>query len=97
MIHRISILIFMLLIVGCGGYNTGINQKAEKGFIKFSGNTLDITVSIDNGPQFTIDVGVDQYELLPGKHMVKVFRNNQLIIDRIIIIDNQSTFELEVQ
>jgi hypothetical protein len=95
--HRISILIIMVLIVGCGGYNTGINHKAEKGFIKFSGNTLDIKVSIDSGPQFTIDVEVDQYELMPGKHSVQVFRNNQLIVDRIIIIDNQTTFELEVQ
>lgn len=95
--HCIQIIIIIALIVGCGGYNTGTIQKAEKGFIKFSGNTFDIKVSIDNGTQFAIEKTVDQYELTPGKHFVKVYRDNKLLVDRVIIIDNQTTFEIEVQ
>ena len=92
----IQLILFATIIVGCGGYNTGIIQKAEKGFIKFSGNTLDATVSIDNGKEIKILQTIDQYEIKPGKHTIQVFKNNKQVVNRIIIVDNQTIFEVDV-
>jgi hypothetical protein len=84
------------ILTSCGGYNTGILQKTEKGFIKFSGNTVGMSISLDDGARFTKDEKVDLIELKPGKHTVKVFRDETLMINRIIIIENQNTVEIEV-
>ncbi len=89
-------IIFSFSFTACGGYSSGTIQKSEKGFLKFTGNNESITISIDNGTQFPYDVKIDLYEVNPGRHTVKVYRNNQIVVDRIIIVDNQTTFEIDV-
>jgi hypothetical protein len=85
-----------LILSSCGGYNTGILQKSDKGFIKFSGNTVGMSISLDDGVRFTKDEKVDLIELKPGKHNIKVFRDETLMVNRIIIVENQNTIEIEV-
>lgn len=89
--------ILAMTVVACGGYNTGTIQKTEKGFLKFTGNTKGIMISIDDGDRFEFDPKIDLYEVKPGKHSIKVYRTSQIIVDRVIIVDNQTIFELEVQ
>jgi hypothetical protein len=36
------------------------------------------------------------YEVKPGRHAVKVYRNNELVVDRTVIVDNQTTFEVDI-
>jgi hypothetical protein len=84
------------LFVSCGGYNEGVVQKSEKGFLKFSGRYDRITVVIDNGESITHENKELVYELKPGKHQVKVYRSGQLVIDRIVFVDNQTTTEIEI-
>jgi hypothetical protein len=85
-----------IILSACGGYNTGTLQKSEKGFIKFSGNTLGMTISLDEGERFTKDEKIDLIEIKPGKHNVKVYRNESLMVNRIIIVESQNTVEIEV-
>jgi hypothetical protein len=93
----IAVTFFLSLILSsCGGYNTGILQKSDKGFIKFSGNTVGMSISLDDGVRFTKDEKVDLIELKPGKHTIKVFRDETLMVNRIIIVENQNTIEIEV-
>jgi len=93
----IAALIFSFTLISCGGgYTTGVIQKSEKGFLKFVGNKEAIMISVDNGTQFPYDKKIDLYEVKPGKHAVKVYRNNQIVVDRTVIVDNQTTFEIEV-
>lgn len=92
----ISAFILSMTLVSCGGYTTGTIQKAEKGFLKFTGNTQAIMISVDDGTQFSYDVKIDLYEVKPGRHTIKVYRNNQPIVDRVVVVDNQTTFEIEV-
>lgn len=84
------------LLVGCGGYNTGTILRAEKGFLKFSGNTSGIIITIDDGTPIPSNPKVELYELKPGKHTIKIYRNNVQLINRAIIVDNQTIFEIEV-
>jgi len=92
----IAALIFSLTLVSCGGYTTGTIQRSEKGFLKFAGNKEAIMISVDDGTMFPYDIKTDLYEVKPGKHTIKVYRNDKIIVDRIVIIDNQTTFEIEV-
>jgi hypothetical protein len=92
----IPIILVSLFIISCGGYNTGIVQKTEKGFFKFVGNINSVTVAIDDGEGLSLDPKTEVYQVKPGKHSIKIYRNNQLILDRVVIIDNQTTMEIQI-
>ncbi len=92
----LAALIFSVTLISCGGYTSGTIQKSEKGFLKFTGKTEAIMISVDAGTRFAYDVKIDLYEVKPGRHTVTVYRNNQIVVDRIVIVDNQTTFEIEV-
>jgi len=51
---------------------------------------------VDGGSRFVFDQKIDMYKVQPGRHTVQVFRNNQVIVDRTIIVDNHTTFEIDV-
>jgi hypothetical protein len=55
-----------------------------------------MSISLDDGVRFTKDEKVDLIELKPGKHTIKVFRDETLMVNRIIIVENHNTIEIEV-
>jgi len=92
----IIVLLISFLICSCGGYNEGIIQKSEKGFLKFVGEIKTVTVAIDQGEEFLLDSKIEVYQVKPGKHTIKMYRNNNLILNRNVIVDNQTTMEIEI-
>jgi outer membrane usher protein FimD/PapC len=90
------ILVTIFILVSCGGYNTGVTQKENKGFIKFTGNTNGVSVEINSESKFDLNPEIERYELKPGQYNLKVYRNDDLIVNRTIIIDSQTTYEIEV-
>ena len=90
------ILVLVFILTSCGGYNTGVTQKDYKGYIKFTGNVAGVSVEINSGSQFELNPEIERYELKPGQYKVKVFRGENVIVDRTIIIDAQTTYEVEV-
>ena len=90
----IIISIIFLLFVGCA-YNTGTVQRAEKSYLQFLGNTEGISVVIDENDAFGLTIAKDTlYQLNQGKHTLKIYRNNNLIIDRIIFLEDHGTMEI---
>jgi outer membrane usher protein FimD/PapC len=89
-------LMLAFLLVSCGGYNETITQKADKSFLKFVGATTEVTVTIDGTNTFTLDPKIEVYQITPGKHRVTIYRNNQLVVDRNLIVDNQATMEVQI-
>jgi len=89
-----------LLFFACaGGYVEGVSQKAEKGFLKFTGDTQSVTVVVDGKEPFLLEQDEDKevvYEVKPGNHQVQAYRNNQLIMDRMVYVDNQATMEVNL-
>lgn len=93
----------MLFIYACG-YQEGIVQKAEKSFIRFSGNLENVTIQIDDMTPFTLKSIADSeknttddkklYQVSPGRHSVKVYRGGNIIVNRILFIDNHATTEV---
>jgi hypothetical protein len=94
--HIFLAVLVALFFAACGGYNEGIVQKSEKGFLKFTGNTAYIVLKIDDGVPFQFDKEKPVYQVKPGKHIVQVIRNDEVIVHRTVLIDNQTTMEIEV-
>ena len=89
-------LLFCLALTSCGGYQETITQKSEKSFLKFTGTTAGASFTIDGGELVTIDKGDFIYQVKPGKHEIKVYRTNQIIVNRSVFVDSQATMEVEV-
>lgn len=87
------------LLFSCG-YQAGVIQKAEKSYLQFSGSWGwdEVAVKVDDRETFPLKPtdGNTLFEITPGKHALKVFKNNKLVVDRIIFVDSQATFEVRV-
>lgn len=89
-------LLGVLLLSGCG-YKEGVATGEQESYLYFSGNTANVTVSIDNGEQFTVKPGRDnQYRVKPGKHAVRVLRDGKLIVDREVYVGDGVAKEIGV-
>jgi len=98
---KIILLLLGILILHACGYQEGIVQKGEKSFIKFAGNLENISVQLDDMKQFVFKSGSESgtddnklYQVSPGKHVLKVYRDGNLIINRILFLDDQATAEV---
>ncbi len=99
-------LFLVIVILSACGYQEGIVQKGEKSFVKFTGNRTNVSVQIDDMNQFVLKAGGDDseenssdnklYQVSPGKHLIKVYRDGHLIVNRILFLDNQATAEVMI-
>ena len=105
MSRRIIILgFFFLLIISCGYYE-GIVQPTPQSYLSFLGNTKNAVVVIDDVTKINLDnelIGSDGqgksvlFQIAPGKHKVVVTRLGQEIVNRIIIVGDGATKEIQV-
>ena len=104
---KIIILLFILLSVTSCGLREGVVQKAEKSYIQFTGNWENAIIQIDNLEPFVLESTYDShseqnkkppliYQLSPGKHNLKVTRDDKLLINRVLFLDSQSKMEVIV-
>lgn len=94
---RIHVMLFLAVMgVSCGGYNEGVVLKADKAYVVFKGNLTAVKIRIDDAKEFAPDPEVQRYELKPGKHTIQVRRNDQLVVNRVLVLDNQVTMEVDV-
>ena len=103
------ILFGLFLVVSCG-HKEGIIQKSDKSFLKFIGNLENVSVQIDNADPFVLKkytagskdtrkkVKYENklYQVSPGKHVVKVYRDDKLVVKRIFFLDNNVIKEVQV-
>ena len=102
-------LVFLLLI-GCG-YQEGVIQDEPVSYLRFTGAFKGAIVYIDDLEPFELgkaessdDVennpsqatGPIQYRVETGKHRITVRKNGQVVVDRIIILDNGVTREVRI-
>ncbi len=85
---------------GCGGYGEGVEQPAERSYLKFSGDLRNVMVKIDDrAPLSLAERGAGQssvYRISPGQHRIKVYRADEVIMERILILENQVTREVQI-
>ncbi len=85
-----------LWLSGCG-YKEGVSVGDQKSFLYFSGNTDNVSVSVDDGEKFSVDNGRDnQYKIKPGKHSIRVYREDKLIVNREIYVGDEIAKEINI-
>lgn len=86
-----------IAISGCG-YKEGVTTAAQKSYLYFTGNTENVKVSVDGGKQFSVESGRDnQYKIEPGKHVVKVYRDNEVVVEKLIFVGESVAKEIELE
>jgi hypothetical protein len=87
----------LLLFAGCG-YKEGVATGEKAAYLYFSGDTKGVTVSVDGGTQFSVMPGRDnQYRIAPGKHNVRVYRGDSVIVEREIYVGDGVAKEIGVR
>lgn len=97
---QFTLILSILIALGLSacGYKEGIVTAAAKSHLYFTGDTSKILVSVDNGEKFPVKEGRDNlYNIKPGKHLVQVYKNNQLIVKREIFVSDGVSKEIEVK
>lgn len=94
--NSIIVLLVSAVLLSCGGYNTAAIQKIEKGQLKFVGNVLNANISIDDGKVFILDKADVVYEISPGMHVIKIYKDDQLVVNRNINVANDVIMEIEI-
>lgn len=93
----LTISLIALIFSGCG-YKEGVKTSSEKSYLYFSGDTKNAMVSIDEGDNFSIKAGQNnQYSIKPGKHLIKIYKNGELIVKRKIYVGDGISKEIEVK
>ena len=101
----VAILFAVGLALAACGYQEAVIQRADRSFLKFTGNWPNAVVQVDSLPPFSLtpkgtagDAGAvpdnTLYQVAPGRHRITVTRGSQVMVDRVIVLDNQVTMEI---
>ncbi|WP_459899950.1 hypothetical protein [Desulfobaculum senezii] len=98
-----------LCLGGCG-YKEGTVSPDPKAYLWFTGETEGVQAYIDGqgpvelGPHYYTDSMGNKrakssevhYEIDPGKHTIRLVRDGQTILERVLLLGNHTTREIEV-
>lgn len=99
-----------LLFVGCG-YHEGVTQEDRKSYLWFTGETKSAVVILDDNERFELEPShyIDSetgrrrvsgnlihYQIAPGKHRIVVKKSDQVVVDRVVIIGDGMTKEIQI-
>jgi hypothetical protein len=95
------------LVLGACGYQEGIIQRAEVSYLKFTGNWPNANVQIDTMQPFELNPPASPndpkpspdntlYQLSPGRHRIMVIRGGSVVVDRVVILENHATMEVQI-
>ncbi len=106
--YRKLLLLFALLsvVVACG-YREGVIQKEPKSFLWLTGNVDQAVITIDEGQPIILtrytgthpEQSVEDfryYQVSPGKHRITAKKNNEIVVDRILIIGDGDIREIQI-
>ncbi len=95
---------FLFLIISCGYYE-GVVQPTPSSYMSFVGNVdsaiaiIDDKITLDLDRELRGSEGKKQsvlFQITPGKHKVIVTKMGQKVVDRVVIVGDGATKEIEV-
>ncbi len=100
MVRKIQNFLLVILaffhLVGCG-YKEGTLVKDSVSYLWFTGNIAQANVTIDDRKPFELGKeGLVHYQIPPGKHRIIVKKGGEVVVDRILIIGNEITKEIQI-
>ena len=96
--------LLLLSIVSCGYYE-GVVQPTPQSYLAFIGNTRGSVAVIDDVITLNLDKELQEmdgrgktvlFQIAPGKHKVIVTRMGREVVNRIIIVADGATKEIQV-
>jgi hypothetical protein len=109
----ITIFSFLTIVSCIIGRREGVVQKPDASYLHFTtldkeNYKYSFSLVVDDGQPFAIEIDKttnrntrftykDLYQITPGKHLIKVFKNNNLIIEKTVYVGNQETIEIEIK
>ncbi len=86
----------LLLFITACGYHEGVLQRDEVSYLTFSGNRQNTTVHVDGRAPMDLQNPAEKtlYKVAPGRYGIKIYRDGNLVVDRILILDNGVTTEV---
>ncbi len=91
-------LVLLILSGGCG-LKEGVVQKEPTSFLWFTGNTQNAIVYIDDLAPITLNEqrgSQVHYKISPGKHIIVVKKSGEEIVNRIVLLGNGITKEIQI-
>ncbi len=86
-----------LFMTGCG-YKSGVATGERASYLYFTGDVEGAAVSVDDGQPFAVEAGRDhQYRIAPGKHSVKVYKGDTIVVEREIYVGDGIAKEIGVR
>lgn len=103
----LSLISLFLLFAGCSyGRREGTIQKDNISSIRFKGNVIGAVIQVDNGEKVLIsDKDTDElnsfnprqlYQVSPGKHTIKVSKDDKKVIDKTIYVGTGEIKEINI-
>ncbi len=81
---------------GCG-YREGTLVKDPVSYLWFTGDIAQANVIIDDKKPFELTKeGLVYYQIPPGTHRIIVKKGEVVVVDRILIIGNETTKEIQI-
>lgn len=100
----VFVLLFLLSIVGCGYYE-GVVQPSPKSYVVFTGNSGGAAAIIDDSITIDLEAEIQKtgdrgktilFQVAPGKHKIIVKRAGTEIVNRVVIIAEGATREIQI-
>jgi hypothetical protein len=91
------LIILISVTAGCFRYNEGLRLKENKSYLRLTGNYEDVELQIDeNAPVVVAKDAPYVYEVRPGLHIITVYRNRSIIVERKLLFESNTTLEVDI-
>jgi uncharacterized protein YcfL len=89
------VLILALLLGGCASHQ-GVVLKDGKANLQLSGQCEGVSLQIDDNDSIAVagDCEDSIFSVTPGRHVVKLYRNGKMILERLIYFSSGETSEV---
>lgn len=107
MIKRLFMVCGLLLLAACTTHYASTTEVDDQAFLRLTGNFEQALMQVDSQPVIALDSQdvsryddhgeqIIKFEIPVGKHEVKVTRNGQLVVHRVMFVTNGNSFEVRI-
>jgi hypothetical protein len=105
MVRKLILSGFLLLSIVSCGYYEGVVQPTPKSYLSFIGNTAGAVAVIDETITLNLDKELEKkdgaekpilFQIAPGKHKVVATKMGREVVNRVIIIADGATKEIQI-
>ncbi len=92
-----SLLVTVLLIGGCAGHQ-GVVLRDGNAYVLLKGDCAGVSLQIDENALIRVvgECNDIKYSVMPGRHVVKLYRDGKMILERLVFLGSNETCEVTI-